>query len=240
MTLDAQRLQNRLQQEIKVYVFETLDSTNEECRRRIAAGELPCLVLARRQTGGRGRSGRSFFSPEGGLYLSLALPLPPDAVGLTCRAAVVTAQAVETVTGCVCGIKWVNDLYYQGKKVCGILAEAVPGGVIIGVGINLAPCPVPPELAEVVGFLDCGDQREALAAEIAEGLLAADLSDRSFMEEYRQRSVVIGRELECCMGDRSFSARALGIDDDGGLVVLSARGRETLRFGEVKLKGDFR
>ena len=161
-------------------------------------------------------------------------------MGLTCRAAVVTARAVETVTGCICGIKWVNDLYYQGRKVCGILAETVPDGVIIGVGINLAPCPVPPELAEVVGFLDCGDQREALAAEIAAGLLAADPDDRSFMEEYRRRSVVIGRELECFTGSRSFTARALGIDDEGGLVVLSSHGRETLRFGEVKLKGDFR
>ena len=221
---------------IPVRMFETLDSTSDECRRASAQGAERCLVIARQQTGGRGRSGKQFFSPAGGLYMSLLLPMPEDAALLTCRAAAVTAQAIEKVTGISCGIKWVNDLYLHGRKVCGILAEALPGGVILGIGVNLDPVPVPPVLEGVVGFLGCGEYRAALAAEIAAGLLRAPAGN--FMEEYRRRSIVIGRTVECRAGTRVFPARVLGIDDEGGLVVLSAEGRETLRFGEVFIKSE--
>ena len=219
---------------IPVRTFETLDSTSDECRRVFAQGAERCLVIARQQTGGRGRSGKQFFSPAGGLYMSLLLPMPEDAALLTCRAAAVTAQAIETVTGISCGIKWVNDLYLHGRKVCGILAEALPGSVILGIGVNLEPSPLPPELESIVGFLGCREYREALAAEIAAGLLQAPAGD--FMEEYRRRSIVIGRTVECRAGIRVFPARVLGIDDEGGLAVLSSAGRETLRFGEVAIK----
>ena len=236
MEINAQMLENRIG--LPVYGYDTLDSTNDECRRRLAAGERRCLVIAETQTGGRGRSGKRFFSPRGGLYMSLALPAPTDPAGLTCRAAVATAQAISAVTGVECGIKWVNDLYLEGKKICGILAEAVPGGVVLGIGVNLVPAQVPESLRDVVGFLDCGDVREALAAEIVRELGSAAPGDRSYMDEYRRRSVVLGREVTCRMGERVFSARAIGIDDEGGLIVLGPEGRETLRAGEVSLKAN--
>ena len=221
---------------VRVEAYETIDSTNDACRRILAAGAETCLALAAAQTGGRGRRGRTFVSPPGGLYLSVAMPAAQDELGLTCRAAVVTAEAIEHVTGSCCGIKWVNDLCRDGKKVCGILAEQVGDHAIVGIGVNLRPAPLPPELADRVGFLDCGDVREALAAEIARGLLLRDATDRSFMEEYRRRSVVPGREIVCQIGDRSFPARAIAIDDDGGLVVDGPNGRETLRWGEVSVR----
>ena len=239
MELSAERIRAQLgMPELPVYVYETLTSTSDECRRLLAAGERQCLVLAPRQTGGRGRSGKTFYAPEGGLYLSLAMPMPEDAALLTCRAAVVTAETVEDVSGISCGIKWVNDLYLHGRKVCGILTEAVPGSVIVGIGVNLSPAPVPEALEGVMGFLDCGDLREALSVGIVRRMLRQE-DDGRMMEAYRQRSVVLGRELVCTAGTRRFSARALEIDDAGGLVVQGPAGRETLRFGEVSVRGDF-
>ena len=129
--------------------------------------------------------------------MSVGMPAAPDELGLTCRAAVAAAEAVEHITGLECGIKWVNDLYYQGKKVCGILCEQIGESAVIGIGVNLIPSPLPPELAAHVGFLDCGDVREALAAEIARALLLRDVSDWTFMDEYRRRSSVLGQEIIC-------------------------------------------
>jgi len=236
--LDEKRIAEKLALTgLVVEVHKELPSTNDACRRLLTAGASRCLVLAEAQTGGRGRRGRSFFSPPGGLYLSLAFPAAPDELGLTCRAAVVTAEAIEGVTGISCGVKWVNDLYYQGKKVCGILAELVEDHVIVGVGVNLTPSPLPPELANTVGFLDCGDVRETLAVAIARGLLERDALDGSFMAEYRRRSLVLGKTVACFVGDREFPAEALEIAADGGLVVRGPEGAvETLRWGEVSIR----
>lgn len=216
---------------VSVHVYDELDSTSDECRRRLAAGERRCVVLALEQSGGRGRSGKRFFSPGGGLYMSVAFPAVPDMVGLTCRAAVVAAQAIEKIVGVRCGIKWVNDLYLCGKKVCGILAEAVDGGVIVGVGMNLVPVSLPAELEDIVGFLGCGDRRDALAAEIAAGLLHPAQDD--YMAAYRSRSLVPGRRIHCRIGPREFSALAVDIAGDGSLIVDGPNGRETVFCGEI-------
>jgi len=237
MQLDAQRLSAMLNMpELAVYVYDMLDSTNDACRRKLAAGEGPCLVMAEEQTAGKGRSGKSFYSPAGGLYMSLALSSDTDVTGLTCRAAVAAAEAVEAVTGISCGIKWVNDLYLNGKKICGILAERTTDGIILGIGINLHPAALPEELERIVGFLDCGDVRERLAAEVTKRLF----SIKDYMPEYRRRNVVLGKDIVCRVGNRSFSARAEEILDDGSLIVSGPEGRECLQFGEVFLSGDFK
>ena len=221
--------------DVAVEVHAALPSTMGACRRLLDAGAARCLVLAETQSGGRGRRSRSFFSPPGGLYLSVGFPAAGE-LAVTCRAAVAAAEAVEAVAGRACGIKWVNDLYYEGKKVCGILAETAGEGVIVGIGVNLIPAPLPPELAGTVGFLDCGDVREALAAASARHLLANPV-DADFMDAYRRRSVVLGRDLTCTMGEISFPARALAIDDAGSLVVRRPDGvTETLRWGEVSIR----
>ncbi len=235
--LDANRISALLQLPgVRVETYAVLPSTNDACCRILGEGAAECLVLAEMQTGGRGRRGRTFFSPPGGLYMSIGMRASPDETGLTCRAAAAAAETVARVTGIECGVKWVNDLVFRGKKVCGILAEQTGESAIVGIGINLIPAPLPPDLADRVGFLDCGDVREELAAGIARALLRRDLSDRSFMDAYRSRSVVIGREIICLVGARSFPARAVAIDDDGGLVIDGPNGRETLRWGEVSIR----
>lgn len=236
MTLEAGSVRALLRAEVPVDCFETLDSTSEECRRRIAGGETRCLVLAEGQTAGRGRCGRSFFSPPGsGLYMSLAFPRTGfDPAALTTYAAVCAADAVEALTGVSCGVKWVNDLFYCGKKVGGILTEAVGGEVIVGVGINLQPAAVPPELRDTVGALGCGDVRAPLAAAIAAALLAWR-GDFSHLDAYRRRSILTGRRVTFPLGGAEQGGTVAGIGDDGALLVRTAEGTLALRSGEVRL-----
>ncbi len=234
---------------LTVHVLETVDSTSNECRRLLAAGEGRCLVLARQQSGGRGRNGKSFFSPpDAGLYMSAALRLGMphiDAVGITTYAAVCVAGAIRDVTGLESGVKWVNDVYYRGKKVCGILTEAVSSfedgqalSAVVGIGVNLHPSAVPAGLENIIGFLDCGAVKNELAAEIINRLERYDPRDRSYINEYRSLSVVLSRRISYVSAGVTHYGTAVDIDERGGLVVDTDGGeRVTLSSGEISLTG---
>ena len=211
------------------------------------------LVLASRQQAGRGRLGRRFESPAGkGVYLSLLLRpalSAADAQTVTIGAAVAVARAVKALCGLKLGIKWVNDLYYQGKKVCGILTEAgtdMESGqlewLVVGIGLNLTTSPSdwPPELARIAGSLYPGGPapvgRAALAGAIARELLAL-CPAFDCLDEYRARCFVPGHWVTVCTGAETYPARALFIDDGGRLVVERENGRqEALRHGEVSIR----
>ena len=223
---------------LPVCLFDSIDSTNLECRRRMAAGERSCLAIADTQTAGRGRRGRSFFSPPGaGLYLSLGFS-PEGGVasvtGITTYSAVVAAEAISRLSGIECGIKWVNDLYLDGKKVCGILAEAVGPAVIVGIGVNLAESAVPEELRSIVGWLGRPEIRDKLAVELVNGLLRYVPGDTAHLAEYRRRSLVLGRRVR--FGEEGEGI-ARAILDDGALAVETAGGTVELRSGEISLTG---
>ena len=228
---------------------DCVDSTNLVLRRLAAEAPDGAAVIAARQSAGRGRSGRGFLSPEGGLYLSV---LRRPAVGgealptLTPVAAVAVCRAVERVCALRCSIKWPNDVVLGGKKICGILVESVLGGepscVIVGIGINVNTPPFPEELRGGAGSLaDAAGgpvDLEALAAALLEeldGCYEAWLAEPGFcLDEYRSRCVTLGREV--LAGGRS--ARAEGIGADYSLLVSYPDGtREALRFGEVSVRG---
>ena len=225
-------------------------STNSDLRQMAADGApegTTCIALT--QHGGRGRRGRDFFSPDGGLYLSLLLR-PAAAVNtetVTSWAAVAAARAIERLCPVDVGIKWVNDLYVQGRKVCGILAEGElsPAGrlesIILGFGINVARQEMPPELTAVATTLGnhCPPpERAALAAALLEEWEAAyaALCRGEFPEECRTRSIVLGREVTVVRGGDTFPATAVAITDEGHLLVRSPRGEEALSSGEVSLR----
>lgn len=237
-----------------VYVYDTLESSNRTAKLLALDGAVHgTLVLTAHQTAGRGRLGRSFESPAGkGVYLSVVLR--PDlhtasAQTLTIAAAVAVCRAVEKLCGIRLGIKWVNDLYYQGKKVCGILTEAVTDFesgridfLVVGIGINLTTTPEQfgPELASIAGSLfpggpsPCG--RAALAASIAAHLLSLGFG-HDYLTEYRQRSLVVGHWLTVTGDGDPYIAKALAIDDEGRLVIqLPTGGQKALRFGEVSTR----
>ena len=236
---------------LPVRVYDTLDSTNREAQRLLAAGaDCPMLLLSEEQTAGRGRRGRAFYSPAGeGLYMTLALrprAALSQAALLTAAAAVAVAQAVEAVTGRECQIKWVNDVYLDGRKLCGILTEASGSfeedtlrSACVGVGVNVRTRDFPAAFADrACSLWPQPVSRNRLAAEIAARLLdfASDLAARRFLDEYRRRSLVLGRTVAFTRGGEERRALAVGIGRDGQLLVRRADGsEEALNAGEVRI-----
>lgn len=243
LSLAAPCLRSQLGGTLPFQVLPETDSTNLRVKEAARAGSIaaPYLLIAGHQTAGRGRLGRQFHSPEGtGLYMTLLLRPAAfaDATRLTLLAAVAVCQAMEELTDLRPRIKWVNDIFVDGKKVCGILAEAVDDQVAVGIGVNMRTPPegFPPEAA-IAGALNREITRGQLAAAIARRMLAgtANLSDPRILEEYRRRMPLIGREISYQQGEQTHCASVLGVAEDGGLIV-SENGAETvLRTGEISL-----
>ena len=229
---------------LSITLFDSIDSTNRIAKEE-AGSALPRLVVADSQTAGRGRLGRSFFSPSGtGIYMSVAIggfPALSDAVFTTSAAAVAVTDAILTLTGKETGIKWVNDVYFDGKKICGILAESVFSGenvvVVVGIGLNLSTADFPAEISGVAGSLGTSISREQFIAEITKNLLDLCESPGTFMEKCRARSIVLGKEINYFYGNEKKSAFAVDIDEKGGLVVRNSSGNlTTLSSGEITVR----
>lgn len=259
MNYDAREIQKHLTGTFggELVFYKTIDSTNNAAK-LLAKNGAPhgAAVIAESQTAGRGRLGRSFHSPGGqGVYLT-AILRPTQSAScatiLTPAAAVATARAIEKTCGVQVDIKWVNDLYLNGKKLCGILSEAAlkPDGMldyaVVGIGVNILQGELPPELIQKVTALDqAGDEvdRARLAAAILDELavVSEQLDSRAFLAEYRARSCVLGKRLKVLRSaDEWFWAQACDIDDQGALVVRDEQGTmHVLSCGEVSLEGDF-
>lgn len=240
--------------ELDVFVFDSIDSTNNEAKRHWKKNrKAPCLFVSDEQTGGRGRRGRSFYSPKGtGLYMSLLLHPEmgmEDSVHITTATAVIVARVLREMTNADIGIKWVNDLYLNGRKICGILTEAVlepecniAPAIVVGIGINLSTEMFPDEIQDVAGGL--GTLGEAidvnsLTARITEGLLdfSQNMKDCSYINDYRKMSIVLGKEIRYTDKDALISARALDVDSEGGLIVELQNGSiKTLKSGEISVR----
>ena len=189
-------------------VFSEIDSTNLELKRQVAGGEVKeRLVVADRQTMGRGRLGRSFESPaQSGIYMSLLLPVEDSdsLLLITSAAAVAVCRAVKSMCNIDSLIKWVNDIFVNGKKVCGILAEAVSGcdgklNVVLGIGINVATdkSRFTDNVRNVAGALydklPDNVTRNSLAASVVNEFMDifVHITDRQYLNDYRQFSIVI-------------------------------------------------
>ena len=254
--LDGEAIDNLLCSEVETEVFDLIDSTNAEAKRRALSladnGEFkPRLFLAKEQSAGRGRMGRAFLSRGGrGLYFSLLYftdkPLQ-DAVSVTTAAAAVVSLAIERATGNSMRIKWVNDIYNDRGKVCGILAESLPvcGGrvaMIVGVGINVGEDDFPDDLKNIASAVgDVSGRENALIADIVKGLLshANDPEDRGFMKDYRKRFMLEGEKVDLLQaGEIICSGTVVGVDDDGGLLLLQSDKSEvlTVRSGEISVR----
>ncbi len=235
----------------EIKVFKCIDSTNSEAKRALSNGlQGNAIFAAEEQTAGRGRRGKSFYSPkQSGVYFSCLLHPNvglADSAALTSAAAVAVCIAIEKATKKHPQIKWVNDIFIERKKVCGILTEAVSDfesgtvqAVIIGIGINLTTENFPDELMGIAASVGACIDRCRLIADIYSHLksLCEKLPDRSFMEEYRKRSLVLGNEISFLRNGTEYRARALAIHDDGGLEVLTENGETLiLNSGEISIK----
>ena len=230
----------------------SVDSTNQEIH-RLAEKNAPegTVVIAEQQTAGRGRFGRCFYSPsQTGLYMSVLLH--PDCTQMnyiTAIAAVAVAEAIEALTGETALIKWVNDVYCRGKKVCGILTEGVWDAdtlryAVLGIGVNISPpnSGFPKDIVMKAGAVweNTNDIRRPLAQEILQRFASyyESASSRDFVNEYRRRSFLVGRTVTILAPDGTpqQTVTVLSIDDDCGLVVEGEHGVQTLSSGEISLE----
>ena len=239
---------------IDIFFYESVDSTSDEARRYAEAASpvSPSLFVAKEQSTGRGRLGRSFFSPrDTGLYMTLLLPYGEYSfTHLTSLCAVVLRSSIKRVFGSETSIKWVNDLYLNGKKVSGILAQSFSVGerrfLALGIGVNISTVAFPDELADVACSLGhIGDSPEeqsavnlALAHEVCRELLEAfDATDtKKYMDEYRKHSYVIGKRISFFENGVEYFGTAVDVTDDGELLVSTPDGIKTLSSGEISVR----
>ena len=229
-------------------------STNTIIKGLVPSGLPDGFVLAaEKQTSGRGRLGRSFESPEGGLYLSMLLYprcQPEETATLTPCAAVAVSRAIEKVCGVSPEIKWPNDLKIGGKKLCGILTESSSycgrRYVVIGIGINVNTkiTELAPEMREIAASLyeTTGKVTElgALTAGIVRELDAMYESwkaDKSYcLDEYRKRCGSIGCDIWLLQNGERIKARSLDVDGSFALIVEENGERRRIDFGEISIR----
>ncbi len=236
--------------EEKLYFYQSVSSTNQTAKEMALKGAPEgCFVITDAQTGGRGRGNNRFYSPVGGIYLSAIYRENGESLladYLTVAGCAVTAQAIEKITGVDCGIKWVNDLFAREKKVCGILAESVFRGktryMILGVGINLfMPADgFPKDLPRAGAVLDTppdGDLRARLIAEMIDGLtlLGREKDFSVYVKTYRERSMIIGKDVIVTDGDERVRGIVRGFDDYGHLILMKKGQRRVIRSGTLRL-----
>jgi len=243
---------------LRVECHDCLDSTNTYLRQRAEEGaEEGLIVSAEQQTNGRGRKRRAYFCPPGsGLYFSILLrpAIPLDNTPfLTVAAAAAAARAIETVSGRETAIKWVNDIWMNNRKVCGILTEAAMSAdhsrldyAIVGIGVNVYPPPAgfPAELSPIASAVFSREQiapdiRNRLMTEIIGNFFAyyRTLEQKTFFPEYKRRSFTIGRQVTVIKADEQIPALVLDVDSSCHLLVRYADGTtEALNSGEISIK----
>ena len=249
---------NYLKEKVKVNIdiLDEIDSTNEEAKRRIkgGAGEDFALV-ARKQTAGKGRKGRSFYSPKDtGIYLTFTHftnDSPENVLKVTVATSVIAAKTIKDTLNIDCGIKWVNDLYHNGKKVSGTLCEYIfkdtfendKNAVIVGIGINLSTEDFPEEISDKAGSLVADNKDNSVYDDIVIGIANCLCSFfescnlNTYLPLYKELSIVLGKEVE--LSDASGvldSGRVIDFDDNGAIILVNKNGEnKTYDSGEISL-----
>lgn len=243
----------------QILYYPSISSTNDHLKALAKQGAPQgTAILAGHQTGGHGRLGRSFHSPEGmGIYLSFLLRpncSPSELMHLTCAVAVSMCDAVEQAAGLRPGIKWTNDLVYGKRKLGGILTELgfSPKGTvdwaILGIGINCRQTveDFPPEIRDIAASLDMVTGKPAAPARLAAAMLEAlhKMSGTlltgkdAMLEAYRRDCITLGQDISVVRGDDIRHGKALSVDDIGALVVVYDNGsQENVNSGEVSIRG---
>lgn len=244
----------------RVVCLDTVDSTNtylkQLAQQNTADG---FIVVANEQTGGRGRLGRSFQSiKDKGIYISMLMRLnssPAETTNITAWVAVAICRAIETVCGVRPGIKWVNDLVLNGKKICGILTEMSIEGetgnvqhVVTGIGINVNHqlSDFSEDIRQIASSLaiETGGviNRAQLTAQIIQNLDAMrfdwPFKKEEYLTAYRERCVILNQEVRIIRNGKEDIGTAVDIDDNFGLIVHFVDGhKENITSGEVSVRG---
>lgn len=228
--------------DMREIILDTTPSTNTYAKVNIDSLAAPCLIVANEQTAGRGRRGNSFFSPKDtGLYMTVVFTASESCDLLTPAAAVAVCRSLEK-RGAKPEIKWVNDVFSNGRKVCGILTERFKSGqssyIALGVGINLTTEIFPKNLP-AAGSLNLECDKLKLAREIAQGILdfAKSPDNKAVIDEYRRRLFVIGRKIMYTKDNIEYDADVIDINGQCNLIVARPDGTEDiLSSGEISIK----
>lgn len=242
-----------------IHFYDTISSTNDVLKQMGKTGAPHGTVLvAARQTGGRGRLGRTFLSPaDVGIYMSVLIRPdcePSEIMHLTCAAAIAACNAIERATGFRPGIKWTNDLVMQKRKIAGILtelsfnAEMNVDYAIIGIGINCCQKPddFPEDIRSFAGSLEMVTEQKIDRAKIAAEMInafsemdSALLAEKQMiMQDYRKDCITIGQDVSVVKAEQIRHGKALDVDEDGALVVRFPDGTvEAVNSGEVSVRG---
>lgn len=239
---------------MNITIFQELDSTNNYLKKLGSQGEkVNQLVIAESQTGGRGRMGRSFFSPNGtGIYFSLLLHPKISAeksLLLTVMAAVSVAETVMKYNENDVKIKWVNDIYIDGKKVCGILTEGSINAdqkldyAVVGIGINVVAPEngFPDDIKDIATAIFPGNTEENIKEKIVADVVNRFFQmyngdDYDFIRRYKEYSYLTGKEINIISGETIRPATVLGITDDCHLLVKNVKGVvEEISSGDVSV-----
>ena len=236
-----------------IEVYKTVTSTNDLAK-QYALDLKPegTVIVAREQTAGRGRKGRSFYSPMStGVYISVLLRPELTAektLYITTAAAVAVAKAIEKISGKEAKIKWVNDIFVDGKKVCGILTEGAidfeTGKMqyaVLGIGVNIKKPEndFPSEIQNIAGSVFDTTDKEVSSIIVAEILnnfmnYYKNLASKPFYEEYKKRMFLIGKHLTVYSGKDSYPAVAIDLDKELSLIVKYENGKiKKLNTSEV-------
>lgn len=239
-----------------IEVYKTVTSTNDLAK-QYALDLKPegTVIVAREQTAGRGRKGRSFYSPMStGVYISVLLRPELTAektLYITTAAAVAVAKAIEKISGKEAKIKWVNDIFVDGKKVCGILTEGAMDFetgkmqyAVLGIGVNIKKPEndFPSEIQNIAGSVFDTTDKEVSSIIVAEILnnfmnYYKNLASKPFYEEYKKRMFLIGKQLTVYSGKDSYPAVAIDLDEELSLIVKDENGNiKKLNTGEVSIK----
>ncbi len=226
---------------IQKQIFETLPSTNTYAKENIAYLSLPALIIANEQTAGRGRRGNSFFSPKDtGLYMTLVFEEKNGSDLLTPAAAVAVCDALNRL-GLSPSIKWVNDVFLNNKKVCGILTERFifrdNSYIALGIGINISTCNFPEGL-DIAGSINTECDKINLAEEISENILlyTEHPDGEAVINSYRSRLFIIGKNVSYFRNNVEHNGTVIDINSQCNLIIRHSDGDEAvLSSGEISI-----
>lgn len=244
--LSKANLLDNFNKNIQFSLFDEISSTNDYLKEHFTSLSVPYVAIARRQTNGRGRLGRSFYSSkETGAYFSILLSTKDsikNTLAITSLSSVIVCEEIRKHTNKNAKIKWVNDIYIDDKKVCGILTELIsdknnkPCAVVVGIGINLSS-DFPDELKNIaanVGLLN----PNSIIADISNRIVNEydNISNIDFIPKYKEYSYILGKEIYFTENNKKIYSKAIDIDNDASLIVQTENGIKKLSSGEISVR----
>lgn len=232
--------------EYKIIKKDKVTSTNDILKNNAEKYEDKTVLVAREQTAGKGRMGRSFYSPPTGLYFSVLLKdIKSNPTSLTIIAAVAVMKGIYETFGISAQVKWVNDIILGSKKICGILAEGVFSGsrishAVVGIGINISTKEFPDEIKDIAGSLEKDSNNSDILLHNILKNFDEEINNsdsKSYLDFYKKNCLTLNKKVRLLVNDNSYEEGfAFDIDDNANLLVKKESG-ETIKvfFGEAKV-----